>query len=63
MTEKERMLEGKLYISMDEELINDMKKSRRITRLYNTTTEEEQDYRKELLKELFESTKENYYRR
>lgn len=61
MTEKERMLEGKLYISMDEELINDIKKSRRITRLYNTTTEEEQDYRKELLKELFESTKENYY--
>lgn len=63
MTEKDRMLAGKLYIAMDEELVNDMKNSRRLTRLYNTTTEEQQDYRKELLKELFESTKENYYRR
>ena len=61
MKEKDRMLAGKLYIAMDEELVNDMKKSRRLTRLYNTTTEEQQDYRKELLKELFESTKENYY--
>ena len=63
MTEKDRMLAGKLYIEMDEELVNDMKNSRRLTRLYNTTTEEQQDYRIELLKELFESTKENYYRR
>lgn len=61
MKEKDRMLAGKLYIAMDKELVNDMKKSRRLTRLYNTTTEEQQDYRKELLKELFESTKENYY--
>lgn len=61
MKEKDRMLAGKLYIAMDEELVSDMKKSRRLTRLYNTTTEEQQDYRKELLKELFESTKENYY--
>ena len=61
MTEKERMLAGKLYIAMDDELVNDVKKSRRLIRLYNTTTEEQQGYRKELLKELFERTEENYY--
>lgn len=61
MTEKEKMLQGKLYIAQDEELKQDMLKSRRLTRLFNRTTEEEMKYRQELLKELFESTGNNLY--
>ncbi|WP_291706525.1 sugar O-acetyltransferase [Clostridium sp.] len=56
MSEKERMLSGNLYMPYDEELIADRKKSRMITRLFNTTTEEQKDYRKRLLKDLFEKT-------
>ena len=56
MTEKERMLSGKLYIAQDEELKRDNLRARRLTRLFNGTTEEELEYRTELLKELFGST-------
>lgn len=51
-TEKEKMLAEDLYIANDEELGQDVKKSRRLTRLFNGTTEEQSDYRKILLKEL-----------
>ncbi|PRR79897.1 Maltose O-acetyltransferase [Clostridium liquoris] len=61
MTEKERMLSGKLYIARDEELARDNKKSRMLTRLFNNSTEEQLKYRVELLKELFESTGKNIY--
>ena len=61
MSEKERMLAGQLYLAQDEELGRYMKKSRMLTRLFNTSTEEQQDYRKQLLKELFEATGENLY--
>jgi maltose O-acetyltransferase len=59
MTEKEKMLSGKLYKAQDNELVNDMLKSRKITRLYNNTTEKEIKYRKELLSQLFEKIGEN----
>ncbi|WP_066891658.1 sugar O-acetyltransferase [Clostridium nigeriense] len=61
MTEKERMLSEKLYIANDSELKADAKKSRMLTRLFNNTTEEQQKYRVELLKELFEKTGESIY--
>lgn len=61
MTEKERMLSGKLYIARDKELARDNKKSRMLTRLFNNSTEEQLKYRVELLKELFESTGKNIY--
>lgn len=61
MTEKEKMLAGKLYIAQDEELAADNRKGRRLTRLFNRTTEEELEYRDTLLKELFESTGEKLY--
>lgn len=61
MTEKERMLSGKLYLAKGEELGKDNKKGRMLTRLFNNSTEEQQDYRKQLLKELFEFTGENLY--
>ncbi|WP_442919556.1 maltose acetyltransferase domain-containing protein [Methanoculleus sp.] len=41
MTEKERMLSGKLYVAQDEELKRDNLRARRLTRLFNGTTEEE----------------------
>ncbi len=61
MREKERMLQGKLYIAQGEELARDIKKSRKLTRLFNATTEEQINYRTELLKELFKSTGEKIY--
>jgi maltose O-acetyltransferase len=61
MTEKEKMLAGKLYIANDDELKIDFKKSRRLTRLFNNTTEEQQEYRVQLLKDLFERTGDRLY--
>jgi maltose O-acetyltransferase len=61
MSEKERMLGGRLYLPFDEELARDNKKARMLTRLFNSTTEEQQDYRKILLKQLFKSTGDNIY--
>ena len=61
MTEKELMLAGELYNSFDNELQNDCKRSRQLTRLFNTTTEEQLEYRTELLKELFKKTGEHIY--
>lgn len=61
MTEKERMLAGKLYKAQGKELGKDNKKSRKLTRLFNNTTEEQQEYRIKLLKQLFESAGKNIY--
>ncbi|VYU45039.1 sugar O-acetyltransferase [Clostridium tertium] len=61
MTEKEKMLAGDLYMANDKELKADAKKSRVLTRLFNSTTEEQKEYRKELLKELFKKTGDNIY--
>ena len=61
MSEKERMLAGRLYIAFDEELGRHNKKARVLTRLFNQSTEEQQAYRTTLLKDLFQSTGENIY--
>lgn len=55
MNERERMLAGKLYRADDGELVALRQRARRLTRLYNATTEEESDRRQELLKELLGS--------
>ncbi|WEG72805.1 sugar O-acetyltransferase [Vagococcus intermedius] len=60
-TEKEKMLTESMYMANDAELRADAAVSRRITRLFNQTTEEQQAYRKELLRELFEKTGDNFY--
>lgn len=60
MTEKDRMLAGKLYIGQGEELMKDRKKCKRLLWLYNQTTEEEQEYRRELITELFENIGESF---
>ena len=61
MSEKDRMLAGRLYLAADDELGRDNKKSRMLTRLFNNSTEEQQEYRKSLLQQLFKSTGENVY--
>lgn len=61
MTEKELMLAGKLYMAKDDELAKDCKRSRQLTRLFNNSTEEQREYRVQLLKELFRKTGENIY--
>ncbi|WP_149095546.1 sugar O-acetyltransferase [Paenibacillus terrae] len=60
-TNKDNMLEGKLYMAGGKELAKDSKKSRMLTRLFNNSTEEQQEYRVELLKQLFESTGQEIY--
>ncbi|MGX7417845.1 sugar O-acetyltransferase [Carnobacterium gallinarum] len=60
-SEKEKMLAEELYLASDEELVADVKRSRRLTRLFNSTTEEQLSYRQDLLKELFAKTGEKIY--
>ncbi|OAB27447.1 acetyltransferase [Paenibacillus macquariensis subsp. defensor] len=55
-TEKEKMIDGELYIAGDPQLTQDRENARRLTRLYNLTIETEHDRRVELLKELLGST-------
>ncbi|MGL5084258.1 MAG: maltose acetyltransferase domain-containing protein [Clostridium sp.] len=61
MTEKEKMLAGEFYSPHDDELSRDFKRARGLTRLFNNTTEEQVDYRTELLKDLFGATGEKIY--
>lgn len=54
-TELEKMLAGELYLTDDAELKTMRVGARRLTRLFNCTTEDETDLRKELLRELLGS--------
>ncbi len=54
-TEKQKMLAGELYRSTDPELVAQRHKARRLTRLYNSTTEQETGRRSQILIELFAS--------
>lgn len=47
------MLAGELYLASDPELVAARRNARRLTRLYNATTEEELERRAGLLRELF----------
>jgi maltose O-acetyltransferase len=51
-TEKEKMLLGEMYNPSDSELVKDRFNARRLTRLYNDTTDEEPEKRKGFLNEL-----------
>lgn len=53
MTERERMLAGELYDAGDPELVAMRKRARRLTRAFNGTTEDEEERRAEILRELF----------
>lgn len=52
-TEKQKMLAGELYRGSDTELVAQRQQARRLTRLYNSTTEEEIERRSQILRELF----------
>lgn len=53
MSERERMLAGRLYLAQGEELKAIRKKGQQLVRLFNATTEEEKPYRTQLLMEIF----------
>ena len=55
MTEKKRMLAGKLYLSTDKALAKQFEKARRITYEFNRTMPEEKDKQNRLLMELLGS--------
>ena len=61
MTEKELMLSEQLYIACDIELGKDNAKARKLTRIINTATEEQAEYRLQLFKELFGSIGKQYW--
>lgn len=61
MTERERMVSGALYKADDKELVALRQRARRLTRLFNATTEEEPDKRQALLKELLGAFGENSF--
>ncbi|HLU23135.1 maltose acetyltransferase domain-containing protein [Lederbergia graminis] len=60
-TEKEKMISGELYDGADPQLMNDRVNARRLARLFNESLETELDIRKEIIKELFGTTGENYH--
>ena len=51
-TEKQKMLAGELYWAADAELVAERQNARRLTRLYNATTEQELETRSQILREL-----------
>jgi maltose O-acetyltransferase len=53
VTEKQRMMAGEPYLASDPELVAERRRARRLSRLYNLTTEDEPDRRAEILRELF----------
>lgn len=53
MSEKERMLSGRLYLAQGKELRAMRQKGQQLLRLFNGTTEEEKEYRTQLLKKIF----------
>ncbi|BAY12327.1 transferase hexapeptide repeat protein [Calothrix sp. NIES-2098] len=52
-TEKQKMLAGELYFAEDPELVGENKRACRLLRMYNATTEEQQEQRRQILQELF----------
>lgn len=55
-TEKEKMLTGELYRASDAQLVSERQRARRLTRLYNATTEEDNNKRVQILSELLGAT-------
>lgn len=59
-SEKEKMLAGEYY-TVDENLIKELRNARRLTRLFNSTFEDEIEERKSILKELLGGCGEKIY--
>ena len=60
-TEKQKMLDGKMYNGADAELVKDRENARRLTRLFNGSIETEHEKRLGILKELFGWTGDQFY--
>ena len=60
-SEKEKMLNGELYHAGDVELTRDRLRARKLSRLFNQSTETESNLRIELLKDLLGSTGNHIY--
>ncbi|MDR6726278.1 maltose O-acetyltransferase [Paenibacillus amylolyticus] len=60
-TEKQKMLAGELYNAADPQLSQEREQIRRMTRLYNQTTESDGEIRVKMLKEMLGSTGEYLY--
>lgn len=60
-TEKQKMLDGELYNAADPELSQEREQIRRMTRLYNLTTESDGEIRVKMLKEMLGSTGDYLY--
>ncbi|WP_127545825.1 MULTISPECIES: sugar O-acetyltransferase [Paenibacillus] len=58
-TEKQKMLDGELYMASDLQLSEDREYARKMTRMFNQTTETDGELRTKLLKELLGSTGEH----
>lgn len=52
-TERKLMLSGELYLASDPELVALRRRARRLTRLFNQTTEEQPDERRTIITDLF----------
>lgn len=59
MSEKEKMINGEIYDPGDTELVNDRRNARKMTRMYNQTTEDEKERRILMLKSLLGTTGQN----
>lgn len=60
-SEKEKMLAGELYFAGDAVLTQDRETARRLTRIYNQSTESDAELRQEVMKKLLGSVGENFY--
>jgi maltose O-acetyltransferase len=60
-TEKQKMLDGELYLAADPVLFKEREEARRLTRLYNQTVETDYEERTRLLKQLFGTVGKNIY--
>ncbi|HMM00673.1 MAG TPA: sugar O-acetyltransferase [Bacilli bacterium] len=56
MSEKDRMLEGKLYIAQDEEIANMNLQARKLVDMFNATRYDDFDGRQKIIKQLFAKT-------
>lgn len=60
-TEQQKMIQGELYNPDDPTLVEKRINARRLTRLFNETTEEELEKRQKLVMELFDWTGKEFY--
>lgn len=61
MTEKEKMLAGKIYDASDRELVKLREKAHRLSKMYNDTFDIEEIKRREIMQELLPNCKEGCY--